>query len=152
MGVMKIRFSTRSRYGLRFMIELATYYGKKDLVFLREIAEKEGISEKHLTQLAIPLKARGLISSRRGAGGGYRLSRHPAQITAKEVVEALEGGIFPVDCLESPDICSRTSFCAARKMWKELQDKISETLEKFTLENLAQMLTNSPPSPIDFSI
>ncbi len=92
-GGMKIRFSTRSRYGLRFMIELALFYDSKNLVFLREIAEKEDISEKYLTQLAIPLRARGLISSRRGAGGGYRLSRPPAQITAKEVIEALEGGI-----------------------------------------------------------
>ncbi|HPU08754.1 MAG TPA: Rrf2 family transcriptional regulator [Candidatus Atribacteria bacterium] len=149
---MKIRFSTRSRYGLRFMIELALFYDSKNLVFLREIAEKEDISEKYLTQLAIPLRARGLISSRRGAGGGYRLSRPPAQITAKEVIEALEGGIFPVDCLENPDLCSRVPFCAARKMWKELQDKISETLEKFTLEDLARMSTDNPRPPLNYSI
>ena len=150
--MINIRFSTRSRYGLRFMIELATYYDKKDLVFLSEVAKREGISEEYLAQLAIPLKARGLISSRRGAGGGYRLSRHPAQITAKEVIETLEGGISPVDCMESPNICPRTSFCAARKMWEELQFAISQTLEKFTLEKLAQMSVNNPSAPLDYSI
>ncbi len=146
MGVMKIRFSTRSRYGLRFMIELATYYGKKALVFLREIAEKEGISEKYLTQLAIPLKARGLISSRRGAGGGYRLSRHPALDYGKEVVEALEEEEFsPWIVWKVPISVPGLLSVQQGKCGKSFQDKISETLEKFTLENLAQMLTNSPP-------
>ncbi|MEN3185532.1 MAG: Rrf2 family transcriptional regulator [Atribacterota bacterium] len=134
-----MRFSTRSRYGLRLMIQLALSYEERKLLYIKEIAEREGISEKYLTQIVIPLKAKGLITSRRGSGGGYRLSRHPSQITVREVMEALEGNILPVDCLEGNTRCERASFCVARKVWQRVGRKIIEALEEFTLEDLTKM-------------
>jgi len=121
------------------MIQLALFYEKEDLLLLKEVADKEGISEKYLTQIIIPLKSRGLIASRRGSGGGYRLSRHPSQITVREVVETLEGGLFPVDCLAENTSCSRVSFCIARKVWQRVREKMVEALEELTLEDLVRM-------------
>lgn len=132
------------------MIQLALFYEEKDLLYLKEIAEKEGVSEKYLTQIVIPLKAKGLITSRRGSGGGYRLSRHPSQITVREVVEALEGSILPVDCLEENTRCKRAPFCVARKVWQRVRGKIIEALEEFTLEDLAKMDQGS--RPMEYSI
>lgn len=120
------------------------------MLYLKEIAEREGVSEKYLTQIVIPLKAKGLITSRRGSGGGYRLSRHPSQIKAREVVEALEGSILPVDCLEGNTLCKRASFCAAREVWQRVRRKIIEALEEFTLEDLAKM--GKENRPMEYSI
>ncbi len=121
------------------MVYLALFYEKKDLLFLKEVAERESISEKYLTQIVIPLRAKGLLSSRRGSGGGYRLSRHPSQVTVREVVEALEGNLAPVDCLEGNVHCERMPFCAARQVWQRVRGKVIEALEEFTLEDLARM-------------
>lgn len=134
-----VRLSTRARYGLRFMIELALSYGKGGFVFLRDIAKREAISEKYLGQLVIPLRSAGLISSRRGAEGGYQLSRPPECVTVWEVVEALEGKISLVDCLWNEAICERVAGCVAREVWKNLQDSIVSTLKGITLADVVKM-------------
>ncbi len=133
------------------MTELALFYHTRDLVFLKEVAEREGISEKYLTQLVIPLRAKGFIASRRGAGGGYRLARHPSQITVREVVEVLEGGIALVECVVEETACPRSFFCPARKVWKTVQERVMKTLEEFTLEDLAQMYREKDFS-LDYTI
>ena len=131
-----MRLSTRSRYGTRLMLELALNFSK-GTIFLKDIAEKEEISEKYLSHLVIPLKASGLISSSRGAHGGYMLAKSPSQITLKEIVQTLEGNISCVECVKNPHVCSRFSKCATRSIWEKLDEKISNELSSITLEDLA---------------
>ncbi|MEA3454852.1 MAG: Rrf2 family transcriptional regulator [Candidatus Caldatribacteriota bacterium] len=131
-----MRLSTRARYGTRLMLELALNFNK-GTIFLKDIAEKEEISEKYLSHLVIPLKSSGLISSSRGAHGGYRLAKSPPQITLKEIVQTLEGGISCVECVKNPSVCHRASKCATRSIWKKLDEKIADELSSVTLEDLA---------------
>ena len=131
-----MRLSTRARYGTRLMLELALNFNN-GTIFLKDIAEKEEISEKYLSHLVIPLKSSGLISSSRGAHGGYQLAKSPSQITLKEIVQTLEGSISCVECVKNPSICSRVSKCATRGIWQKLDEKISDELNSVTLEDLA---------------
>lgn len=133
-----MKLSTRARYGTRLMLELAMNF-KKGTVFLKDIAEKEAISEKYLSHLVIPLRASGLITSLRGAHGGYMLSKSPSQINLKEIVQTLEGGTSLVECVENPCICSRVSKCATRNIWKKLDEKVSGLLCSITLDDLLSM-------------
>jgi len=130
-----MRLSTRARYGTRLMLELALNFNK-GTIFLKDIAEKEEISEKYLSHLVIPLRASGLISSSRGAHGGYKLAKAPSQITLKEIVQTLEGGISCVECVKNPSVCPRVSKCATRGIWEKLDEKISDELSSVTLEDL----------------
>src|SRR5512137_2031028 len=96
---MSLQMSTRSRYGVRLMVALAVNWGGGTSL-LRDIARQEGISEKYLGQIIIPLKTAGMVTSHRGAHGGYSLGRPPRDITVKDVVEAIEGKIAPVPCVD----------------------------------------------------
>ncbi len=129
--------STRSRYGSRLMLELALNYGKKP-VFLRNIAKNEEISEKYLSQIIIPLKAKGLVTSFRGMNGGYVLAKPPSQINLREIVELLEGGLELLSCIGNPSTCSRVSICVTRDIWGLLGKRIVQTLDSVTLEDLVK--------------
>ena len=132
-----MRLSTRSRYGTRLMLELALNYHKGN-VYLKDVAREEDISEKYLSHLVIPLKANGLISSSRGAHGGYRLAKSPSRITVKDIVQTLEGNLSPVECIKNPSVCKRVPGCVTRDVWKKLDEKISDTLNSITLEDLVK--------------
>ncbi len=131
-----MKLSTRSRYGVRMMSDLADHY---DLVpiFLKDIAKREDVSEKYLSLIVISLRSAGLINSTRGAHGGYKLARRPEEITVKDILEALEGDICLVDCVSNPESCSRVSICPTRDIWGILGRKIGETLSSVTLADLA---------------
>lgn len=131
-----MRISKRSRYGLRMMLELALNYGREP-VQISEIAQKEEISKKYLGQLIIPLKNAGYVSSIRGAYGGYILAKPPKDITLKEIFMVLEGDISLVECTTNTHLCSRTTFCSTRDIWKLIADKISDVLQAMTLKDLA---------------
>lgn len=131
-----MKLSTRSRYGLRFMFRLAQYYGSEAL-HLSKIAEMEGISQKYLGQIVIQLKGTGLIDSRRGAHGGYFLTREPSEVTALEIVEVLEGGIELVECYSNRE-CERLQGCPTRRIWDMLTERIVETLGGITLEKIVR--------------
>jgi len=130
-----MRLSTRSRYGVRLMLELALNYNT-GYTFLKNIAKKEDISEKYLSHLVIPLKANGLIVSSRGAHGGYRLAKDPSLITIKDIVKTLEGSISLVECVKNPSVCRRVSGCVTHDIWELLDEKISDTLSSITLKDL----------------
>ncbi len=132
-----MKLSTRSRYGVRMMLELALNY-EKGAVFLKDIAGKEEISEKYLGQLVIPLKAAGLINSIRGAHGGYILAKKPDEISLKNIIEILEGDLNLVSCVKDSSLCNRVSVCITRGVWAKLGDKIKEVLGSFTLEDLVK--------------
>jgi Rrf2 family cysteine metabolism transcriptional repressor len=146
---MSLQMSTRGRYGVRLMVALALNYGKGSSL-LKDVAHQEGISEKYLGQIIIPLKSSGLVVSQRGAHGGYSLARPPEAITVKDVVEAIEGAIAPVPCVDpaagaspaecgdDPSGCDRATTCVATRVWKKLRDDIVSSLSSFTLAAMAK--------------
>lgn len=126
--------STKAQYGLRALVEI----GQKDkhALSLKEVAERQGISQHYLEQIASTLRRAGLVRSVRGAHGGYKLSRLPEHITAWEVVTVLEGSLSPVTCLEDAQSCSHIGACATEGLWKRVEDALKTVLQGTTLAHL----------------
>ena len=141
--------STKTRYGMRFLAELSRFYGIKT-VALREVSEKHSLSLKYLSQIVIPLKSRGLIVATRGTSGGYSLTKPPAEINLKEVVETLQGGLDLVECVADEQECRKSEKCPTQWVWRGLSDAIGEYLEKLTLEDIKNRLNDQ--QQIDYSI
>jgi len=132
-GDMKI--TTRGRYGLRAMLELARGF-RGPPVLMSTVAEREGISRKYLHALLSSLKSAGLVRGIRGAGGGFELTRPPAEIRLDEVLRAVEGPLCLVDCVADPGKCGRAAGCKARQVWQELSDTVAKALHDVTLQRL----------------
>ena len=147
-----VKFSTRTRYGTRLMVRLASYYHTKKPVLLKNIAKEEEISEKYLSQIIIPLKAAGLVNSFRGANGGYALSRSPSLIRVGEIVEILEGGFDMGGCAKKTSGCSRVSICVTRDLWCKVNEKVLQTLNAVTLEDLVKETEEREGSGILYNI
>jgi len=130
-----MKLSTRTRYGLRAMIELASF-GSSGPLMVRKIAEKQQISKKYLDIIFTSLKLAGLVRAIRGAAGGFLLTRAPEEIRVSEIVEALEGALAPVECCQSPELCDRSNVCAAQRLWIRLETAIRDTLEGVSLADL----------------
>ncbi len=124
-----MKISTKGRYGLTIMIELAKNYGEGPLS-LKAIAQANDLSEHYLEQLISPLRNAGLVKSIRGAYGGYILSKLPSKITAGDVIRILEGPITPVEGIEDEEP-------AKRELWIRIRDAIKGVLDTTTLEDLA---------------
>jgi Rrf2 family protein len=146
-----MRISTRSRYGIRLMIILAVNYNK-GYTFLKDIAKEEEISEKYLSQIVILLRRAGLLIASRGIHGGYTLAIPPSEVTAKEIVEVLEGDLALLDCTRDETICTRSNNCASQYLWAALSLKISEFLSSITLKDLVKMKSEKELRLIDYSI
>lgn len=131
-----MRFSTRARYGMRAMLDLAAN-GGEGLVLLKDIATRQGISKRYLEHMMTMLRNGGLVVVARGASGGYRLARPPSEIRLDEIFEALEGEITPVDCVREASVCDRADECAVRCVWVEVADAMRGVLAGKTLEDLA---------------
>jgi Rrf2 family protein len=127
-----VKLSTRGRYGVRLMLELALHYGEGPIL-LKEIAERQGISEKYLWQLINPLKTTGLVTSQRGMHGGYALGKAPETITVKEILQILEGSLCLVDCVDNPSLCERAPSCITRDIWGEASRDMQRSLQNMTL-------------------
>jgi Rrf2 family protein len=142
-----MKLSTKGRYGVRLMLDLAIHAGD-DPVTLRDIAVRQEISEKYLSNLVPLLKNAGFIHSVRGSRGGYILGRPPREITLKDILLVLEGSMCLVECTEKPMLCQRSEQCFARDVWSEVTGKIYEALESFTLEAMMkrQLLKYTAPS------
>ncbi len=130
-----MKFSTRARYGMRAMLDLAVNGGDK-LVLLRDIAERQAISKRYLEHMMVQLKNSDLVIAERGVGGGYRLSRPASEIRLDEIFETLEGPLEPIECLRDPSACDRIEECVTRELWSEMTMAMREVLEKKTLEDL----------------
>jgi len=130
-----MKLSTRGRYGLRAMLEIALRESKEP-VMGREIAFAQAIPEDYLEQVLTSLRKSGLVRSVRGANGGYSLAFPPEQVTTLEIVEALEGSLLPLECLQKPEVCERSSFCAANELWGEAAQAFREVLRRTTLAAL----------------
>jgi Rrf2 family protein len=132
-----MKLSTRGRYGVRLMLELALRYGEGP-VLLKDIAERQGISEKYLWQLINPLKTTGLVNSLRGAHGGYVLGKPPEAISLKAILQILEGPLCLVDCVDNPSLCERSLSCISRDIWGEASKNMQQTLEDTTLAAMVE--------------
>ena len=146
-----MKLSTRGRYGVRLMLDLALHYGEGP-VLLKDIAGRQGISEKYLWQLINPLKTMGLVGSTRGAHGGYVLARPPSEISLKEIVRVLEGSLCLVDCVENPAVCDRSQTCTSRDIWSEASNQISQILESVTLDKMVVKQRTKNQESIEYSI
>ena len=128
-----MKFSTKSRYALRLMAELARY-APGTTVSLKEISERQNLS---LT----PLARVGLVKSERGSQGGYRLTKAPADYTAGEILRAIEGSVAPIPCLGSEtNECPMSEQCFTLPFWAGLDEVINQYIDSVTLEQLAQSL------------
>jgi Rrf2 family transcriptional regulator, cysteine metabolism repressor len=132
-----MKVSTKGRYGLRAMMELAMHRTDAP-VYLSSIAKRQNISEKYLEQIFTTLQSVGLVRTVRGRKGGYLLTRPPADITLSEIFKALEGPCNLVTCITEPSTCSRTQECATRELWQMLGDKMEQILSGMTLADLAE--------------
>lgn len=126
--VAQLKISTKGRYGLTIMMELAARFGEGP-TSLKSIAEKNQLSEHYLEQLIAPLRNAGLVKSIRGAYGGYILANEPSGVTAGDIIRVLEGPISPVDFTEEDDP-------AKRQLWLRIRDSIAEVLDSTTLRDL----------------
>ena len=133
------------------MLELALHFGEGP-VLLKDIAERQAISEKYLWQLINPLKSTGLIKSIRGARGGYVLARDPAEINLREILRILEGSLCLVDCVDDPAACDRSESCITREIWSETSKNISQSLESMTLEKMVERHKNRGDGALGYSI
>ncbi|MFA9380061.1 MAG: Rrf2 family transcriptional regulator [Acetanaerobacterium sp.] len=131
-----MKISTKGRYGLRLVLELAANY-QNGLIPLKEIARRQEISEKYLEQIIILLHKSGLIQSMRGSQGGYALTKAPQEITVGTVLRALEGPLVAVDCARDPSVCVRTGHCATQRLWQTLSDAVDNVVDNMTLADLA---------------
>jgi len=141
-----IKLSTKGRYGTRLMLNLAYHYKKRnEAIILKNISKEEEVSIRYLEQIIIPLRISKLVKSIRGAGGGYTLSRHPSKIKLIEIIEALEGPICLVDCVDDSDFCNRIPICAAHEIWKEASFILKDYFKKMTLQNLIEISKKKNP-------
>ena len=135
-----VSFSTKGEYGVRLMVQLARLYGRGP-VSLAGVAAEEDLTRAYLEQLVVSLRAVGLVTSTRGAHGGYELARAPETIAMGEVLRALEGPIAPMICAsddpEHATTCDRSARCTVNVLWVRVRDAVTTALDSMTLADLA---------------
>lgn len=141
-----MKISTKARYGLRAMLELAIHYGEGP-VMMQSIADSQGVSRKYLDTIFTSLKNAGLVHSRRGIGGGHVLTRDPEKVHLGEILRAIEGPISLVDCVSDPAVCERSHRCVTRDVWSEVSGAIENVLDKITLAELVRKHAGIKDSP-----
>lgn len=130
--------STRGRYALRVLVDLAEHQ-TDDYLPLKDVADRQDISEKYLGNIMKALVKGGIVSGLRGKGGGYRLRKPADQICVGSVLELMEGSLAPVSCLESGQApCPRMSRCRTLDFWHGLDDTIRQYIYRFTVADLAK--------------
>jgi Rrf2 family cysteine metabolism transcriptional repressor len=133
-----LKFSTRGRYGVQIMVELARR-STEGPVSLKSIAERQKLSEHYLEQLIPELRKAGLVKSVRGAQGGYLLAKEPEDINIGDVIRVLEGPIAPVECTNEAggvDCCEKMEFCVTREVWVRVRDSINDVVDSISLADL----------------
>lgn len=139
--------STKGRYALRVMVDLASHSGG-EYIPLKKIAQEQKISEKYLENILVILSKAGLIDGLRGKGGGYRLNRDPKEYSVGEILRLTEGTLAPVSCLDgNPNQCRRAANCRTLPMWENLYTIIKNYLDSVSVADLAD-----PSSTGDYQI
>ena len=133
-----MKVSTKGRYALRLMIDLAEH-DSGDYIPLRDISERQGISVKYLEQIVTQLSRAGFLRSVRGAQGGYRLSRRPENYSVGEILRITEGDLAPISCLtDDTTRCPRQAECPTFDFWKGLHKVINDYVDSVSLDDLIQ--------------
>lgn len=146
-----LKLSTKGRYGVRAMIELALGYGGKPLL-LKDIADKQKISEGYLEHILPLIKRAGLVNAVRGVNGGYFLAKAPKDIKLSEILEAAEGRLSIVDCVAMADVCERNRECVVRELWQEINDQISAIFSSVTLQDIVDKELKKNRTPLVYHI
>jgi Rrf2 family protein len=136
-----MRISTKGRYALRLMVDLAVHTEQGGVAPIRSIAERQDLSDKYLEQIISQLSRAGFVKSVRGAQGGYRLSRDPATYTVGDILRLMEGDLAPVACGASKAgdaCCGRYDNCATVEVWQKLSDAINSVADSITLADLVK--------------
>lgn len=133
-----MKISTKGRYAVRVMLDLALH-NTGECIKVKDIAGRQGISEKYLEQIIAVLNKAGYVNSVRGAQGGYRLAKAPGEYTVGMILRLTEGSMAPVACLEegAPE-CERCDTCETLEVWKELYTAINHVIDGVTLANLVE--------------
>lgn len=132
-----VKISTRGRYALRALADLAKAAGNEARpVALREIAARQDLSEKYLESLFSSLRAAGIVQSQRGSRGGYVLQEPPHRTSALDVIRAINGPVSIVDCCTSTNRCDRIRGCKTHRLWKDINQQIVSKLEETTIQDL----------------
>lgn len=138
-----MRISTKGRYALRLMLDLALN-GTDNYITIKSIAKRQDISEKYLEQIITQLNRAGFVNSARGAQGGYRLAHSTEKYTVGEILRTMEGTLAPAPCLgEVP--CLRGSECVTFEIWQELETAINNVIDNITLADLVARQKNKTP-------
>ena len=134
-----MKLSTKGRYGLRAIIDMAVHQ-EADAVSIMSISQRQGVSENYLEQIFRLLKKGGLVSSVRGAGGGYRLAKDPKCVSVGDVLRILEGDLEPVACgaLDSDAGCEGSDSCVTKYVWKKMNDAIQNAVDSIMLSELIE--------------
>jgi Rrf2 family cysteine metabolism transcriptional repressor len=140
-----MKLSTRTRYAMRAVLQLADNFGKGPLQ-TRVIAKQQDISIKYLEQLMSTLKSSGLVRSQRGAKGGYVLANPPNQIKLSEIFDVFEGPVVTVECVANENYCARAADCIARQVWSEVQWAVKNVLQSITLQDALDKAKKSQPA------
>ena len=130
-----MKLSTRSRYGIRAILELALHAGQGPLR-IKSISKSQDISVKYLEQILALLKSGGFVRSIRGAKGGYLLAGSADKITLSDVFNCLEGPFISPECLEDNKYCNRAVDCATREVWASVRQSVKNVLDSITLQDL----------------
>lgn len=132
-----MKLSTKGRYGVKAMFELALHHGEEP-ISIKTIAENQSISEYYLEQLFASLRKAGLIKSIRGAQGGYVLSRPPAEITAGDILNVLEGPVEISECIMGDEniSCTKANYCATRLLWLKISNSVNDIINSTTLQDM----------------
>lgn len=137
-----MKISTKGRYALRLMLDLATN-NSGEPIRLKDVAKRQEISEKYLEQIISILNKAGFVKSIRGPQGGYMLKREPEEYTAGMILRLTEGSLAPVECVEeAAGSCSRMETCVTVMLWRQLNDAINGVVDHVTLADLMTWQTN----------
>lgn len=137
-----MKISTKGRYALRMMLDLALNEENGNIP-IKEIAKRQGISDKYLEQIISILNHAGFVRSVRGAGGGYKLTKKPSEYTVGMILRLTEGSMAPVSCLEDEvNTCDRAESCVTLVVWKKLYSAINDVVDNITLEDLVEDTKN----------
>ena len=133
-----MKLSTKGQYSARAMLELALHYEEGSLL-LRTIAKNQDLSEKYLERIMTDLISSGLVRSLRGKCGGFILAKPLNEIKLSQIVQATEGSISPVVCLDDPKSCKRVKYCVTYDIWGRLRDEMKKVLDSITLADIVKM-------------
>ena len=134
-----MRLSTRGRYALRLMLDIALR-PEEDSISLKSVAQRQDISVKYLEQIAAPLVRGGLLRAIRGARGGYQLCRMPEEYTVGLILRTIEGSLSPVACVEQGEtVCSRMDDCVTVEVYRRINDAIDNVVDHITLRDLVEL-------------